>query len=257
MIEMSLAEVAAVTGGRLHRTTGEERVTAVAGHIPPPLLKQLKPGGRMVLPVGTRFTNDGLEGRIEAHHRTFGRVRGTWGAQLTTNDFVAAGEEAYIPPNDSRATAIFAYEELPGETFDIQFGARLEHQHVRVDAADLPDRDFGGISGSVTNNDATRWDAQLSYRINRNLTVFVDGKNIGDPEVLVGIAKGIGLDAGGAREVIEKRTYKAAVDADWEKSRAYGITGVPTFVAGGYGVVGAQPYEALEQLVAEARKKGP
>ncbi len=106
---------------------------------------ELEPDGS----VGTRFTNDGLEGRIEAHHRTFGRVRGTWGAQLTTNDFVAAGEEAYIPPNDSRATAIFAYEELPGETFDIQFGARLEHQHVRVDASDLPDREFGGISGSV------------------------------------------------------------------------------------------------------------
>ncbi len=52
-----------------------------------------------------------------------------------------------------------------------------------------------------------------------------------------------------AREVLEKRTYKDAVDADWEKSRRYGVTGVPTFVVGNRGVVGAQPYEALEELV--------
>lgn len=30
-------------------------VTAAASHVPPPLLKQLKPGGRMVIPLGTQF----------------------------------------------------------------------------------------------------------------------------------------------------------------------------------------------------------
>jgi len=78
---------------------------------------------------------------------------------------------------------------------------------------------------------------------------FVDGRNIGDPEVLVQIAESVGLPGDEAREVLSKRSFKAAVDADWGKSREYGVTGVPTFVAGGRGVVGAQPYEVLEQLV--------
>jgi predicted DsbA family dithiol-disulfide isomerase len=78
---------------------------------------------------------------------------------------------------------------------------------------------------------------------------FVEGRNIGDVDELVKIAQSVGLPGDKARDVLEKRTHKAAVDADWEKSRHYGVTGVPTFVVGERGVVGAQPYEALEQLV--------
>jgi predicted DsbA family dithiol-disulfide isomerase len=82
---------------------------------------------------------------------------------------------------------------------------------------------------------------------------FVEAKNIGDPAVLLEIAESIGLPRQTAKAVLEQRTFKAAVDADWDKSRRYGVTGVPTFVAGGYAVVGAQPYEALAALVRQAR----
>ena len=86
---------------------------------------------------------------------------------------------------------------------------------------------------------------------------FVDGKDIGDVQVLLDIAKSVGLPVEQASAVLQDRTFKDAIDADWAKSRQYGVTGVPTFVAGGYGVVGAQPYEALEgllnQVITDAR----
>ena len=85
---------------------------------------------------------------------------------------------------------------------------------------------------------------------------FVEARDISQPAVLLEIAERVGLSAEGAREVLEKRTFKDAVDADWALSREYGITGVPTFVAGRYGVVGAQPYETLEQLVRKATSSG-
>jgi predicted DsbA family dithiol-disulfide isomerase len=82
---------------------------------------------------------------------------------------------------------------------------------------------------------------------------FVETRDISKPAVLLDIVKEVGLPVDAARQVIEQRTFKDAVDADWKLSRDYGITGVPTFVAGRYGVVGAQPYEALEALVQKAR----
>ena len=78
---------------------------------------------------------------------------------------------------------------------------------------------------------------------------FVDARNIGDVPVLLEIVAEVGLSVDEARAALAERRFQAEVDADWQRSRQLGVTGVPTFVAGGYGVVGAQPYEALEQLL--------
>jgi predicted DsbA family dithiol-disulfide isomerase len=88
---------------------------------------------------------------------------------------------------------------------------------------------------------------------------FVDARNIGDPEVLIEIATANGLPADEARQVLAERRFSDAVDADWEKARGWGITAVPTFVADKYGVVGAQPYEVLAQMLekAGAQKRVP
>lgn len=55
-------------------------VTAAASHVPPPLIEQLKPGGRMIIPVGGRFMTQTLlllekteEGQVIT--RQYGAVR--------------------------------------------------------------------------------------------------------------------------------------------------------------------------------------
>jgi hypothetical protein len=47
-------------------------VTAAASHIPPPLLQQLKPGARMVIPVGAPFA---LQHLVVVERNAEGRVR--------------------------------------------------------------------------------------------------------------------------------------------------------------------------------------
>lgn len=81
---------------------------------------------------------------------------------------------------------------------------------------------------------------------------FVDGKNIGDVEVLAEIAAKVGLARDEAVEALASRSFQAAVDEDWRRSAELGVTAVPTFVVNRYALVGAHPYEELEKLVHRA-----
>lgn len=82
---------------------------------------------------------------------------------------------------------------------------------------------------------------------------FVDTLNVHDHDVLLDAVERVGLSREAASTVITERTFKDAIDADWAKSRQYGVTGVPTFVAGGTGAVGCQPYDVLEKLMEHAK----
>jgi predicted DsbA family dithiol-disulfide isomerase len=83
---------------------------------------------------------------------------------------------------------------------------------------------------------------------------FVEVKNIGKADVLAEIAAENGLSADEAQEVLSGRLFKDAVDNDWRRCAAIGVNAVPTFLAGRYLMVGAQPYEELERLVEHVMK---
>lgn len=78
---------------------------------------------------------------------------------------------------------------------------------------------------------------------------FVDVKNIGKAEVLAKIAEENDLPADEAMDVLLSRKFKDAVDEDWRRCASFGVNAVPTFLAGRYLMVGAQPYEELERLI--------
>jgi predicted DsbA family dithiol-disulfide isomerase len=78
---------------------------------------------------------------------------------------------------------------------------------------------------------------------------FVQGEDISNRDVLLRLASDAGLDVAAAEVVLDERTFSPAIDADWELSRTYGVTGVPTYVADGRGVVGAQELDVLIRLV--------
>ena len=82
---------------------------------------------------------------------------------------------------------------------------------------------------------------------------FTEGEPIGDHETLVRLVAEAGLDADEARAVLASDRYAAEVRGDEQQAQAYGISGVPFFVVDGrYGVSGAQPAEALRQVLAQA-----
>jgi iron complex outermembrane receptor protein len=85
--------------------------------------------------VGTTFKNKGYEARIEARHQPLGPVEGVVGAQVSSSQFQALGEEAFVPQTDTDAAALFILEELQAtERLHLSLGGRLEHTKVDPNA---------------------------------------------------------------------------------------------------------------------------
>jgi predicted DsbA family dithiol-disulfide isomerase len=87
---------------------------------------------------------------------------------------------------------------------------------------------------------------------------MTEGEAIGEPEVLIGLARDAGLDEQEARDVLATDRYGAEVRHDEGLARELGISGVPFFVLSGkLGVSGAQPADVLLRALERAWSELP
>ena len=85
---------------------------------------------------------------------------------------------------------------------------------------------------------------------------FVDGRDIGDHEVLADIADGVGLDASLVLRLLASDADRDDIIKRDTDSREMGVTSVPTFiVAGKHAVPGAQPPELWRQVIEDLNKQ--
>ena len=76
-----------------------------------------------------------------------------------------------------------------------------------------------------------------------------DGKDIGQIEVLEGIAESVGLDGQDMTKALEDGAHSQTVIAQYREALQYGINGIPTFLVGNLLFTGAHPYPIFKQAM--------
>ena len=77
--------------------------------------------------VGTIFTNEGYEARLEAIQRENNGWAAAYGVQLRNRDFAAIGEEAFVPPTETQQIGVYTFHEKEIGNFHLEGAARYEN----------------------------------------------------------------------------------------------------------------------------------
>ncbi|MHB1051631.1 MAG: TonB-dependent receptor [Thiobacillus sp.] len=100
--------------------------------------------------IGTRFNNQGFEGRVELLHAPVANWQGVFGVQLQDRNFSALGEEALVPATKSRSTGLFLVEERNWARWRLELGGRAERATQNPQDGDTnPARAFNLYSTSA------------------------------------------------------------------------------------------------------------
>ncbi len=97
--------------------------------------------------IGTLFSNEGWEGRLDLVEKGNDNWKGSTGIQIRSRDFSAIGEEAFVPPTESSQFGIYTVKEYTSGQWRFDFGARYENTSYETEAG--VERDFNGFSGSI------------------------------------------------------------------------------------------------------------
>ena len=85
--------------------------------------------------------------------------------------------------------------------------------------------------------------------------VYADGQDISKWDVLRSAAQEVGLDANDMQTVVDGGKYTAQVAEQVRWAQQIGVSGVPTYVINDrYAIVGAQPYQAFKNALAQIMK---
>jgi iron complex outermembrane recepter protein len=112
--------------------------------------------------VGTRFTNEGHDARVELEHTPIGALRGVVGLQTARSDFAAVGEEGFVPESITRTNALFLLEQYQWNDWRFEGAVRQEWQET--EALGRPDRDHDplSVSGSAAWSPVPGWSVALT-----------------------------------------------------------------------------------------------
>ena len=84
--------------------------------------------------VGTTFSNESVEARIDLLHATTNGWKGAWTLHYKSSDFSALGEEAFTPPSKTESIAFAWLEEKHFGPVLFQLGARIEQVEMTADS---------------------------------------------------------------------------------------------------------------------------
>jgi predicted DsbA family dithiol-disulfide isomerase len=82
---------------------------------------------------------------------------------------------------------------------------------------------------------------------------FVQGRDLGEVDTLVAVGAAAGVDEAGLRAALAARTHAAEVEEGRRLAAELGVTAVPLFWIGRYGVPGLVGADTLKQVIAEAQ----